>query len=295
MTKILFWVFILGFFLIYSVIFLDVGLFLNLDNSGMGKLGAFGDFMGGILNPILMFFTLFALILTILIQQKEFSLQRKEFIGQKEALIHQKNEMIKQTFDNKFFQMLNSFNDLIRHLSLSKNKYEYEGKEVIELISDNLIKTLNKKSIYEYITLREFAITLNNFDKDEKSYLEYYSMNLYQILKFIDNESPDTVIAKDYTNLLRAQLSNRELRILFFKILELSLIHKKCKFKILVEKYNFFEYLDFNNLVLNMDIKAYETLFITYAQDLNLSIFGENIQLKNKFVELKNKSNELSY
>ncbi len=45
--------------------------------------GAWGDFMGGVLNPILSFLTFMGLLITIVLQQKELSEARVEFARNK--------------------------------------------------------------------------------------------------------------------------------------------------------------------------------------------------------------------
>ena len=45
--------------------------------------GAWGDFMGGVLNPILSFLTFMGLLITIVLQQKELSEARVEFARKK--------------------------------------------------------------------------------------------------------------------------------------------------------------------------------------------------------------------
>jgi len=71
--------------------------FINIFFNDFNKMGEWGDFFGGVLNPLLTFLTFMGLLITIILQQKELQQSRKEFKGQKESLENQE-------FDNKFFQ-----------------------------------------------------------------------------------------------------------------------------------------------------------------------------------------------
>lgn len=68
---------------------------------GKSSFGEWGDFFGGVLNPLLAFLTFLGLLITIILQQKELKQSRKKFEGQKVALQNQE-------FDNKFFSNVES-------------------------------------------------------------------------------------------------------------------------------------------------------------------------------------------
>lgn len=106
-----------------------------------------------------------------------------------------------------------------------------------------------------------------NFHNYDAPQLRIYFMSIYQILKYVRDkeEAKEIKNGKFYTNILRAQLLNSELKLLFFNCLSEKLGAKK--FRPLVERYAFFEHLSprSNNLIT-------ENLVLSY----NKEAFGTN-------------------
>jgi hypothetical protein len=65
---------------------------------GESSYGTFGDFFGGILNPILTFLTFLGLLITIVLQKKELALTRQELHTSALALSQQVETQEKQRF-----------------------------------------------------------------------------------------------------------------------------------------------------------------------------------------------------
>lgn len=110
---------------IYTMKFGNVGS--PLDNASWG---AFGDFMGGTLNPLLAFLGLIALLTTIKLQVKELKATRKELETSSNALKEQsesfkiQNYSIKQqNFENTFFNMLDLHNKIVDNILLSHKPF----------------------------------------------------------------------------------------------------------------------------------------------------------------------------
>ncbi len=141
--------------------------------SNTTSFGTWGDFFGGVLNPILTFLTFMGLLITIILQQTELKQNRQEFQGQKEALENQE-------FDNKFFQMLNLLNSIIINLQF-KNPMAHKGRTVFYLLIHDLVKTV-KLPTKQY-TLKDFKAKFKKFNNEHDENFKYYFLNLYQILK----------------------------------------------------------------------------------------------------------------
>ena len=77
--------------------------------------------------------------------------------------------------------------------------------------------------------------------------IDYYFGHLYNTVKFVDQHKfiKEFEDKKSYTNLIRAQLSRNELRLLFYNCLS----DRGAKFKCLVEKYALLEDMDFEGLL----------------------------------------------
>jgi hypothetical protein len=232
-------------FALYAIIIVFI---INLFSIGKSGYGEFGDFFGGVLNPILTFLTFMGLLITIILQQSELKQSRKEFKGQKESLENQE-------FDNKFFQMLNLFNMVINNLEYKlTHKDNLKGKQVFpklkELLKDKIKPKTYKLQIDEY---EHFKIEFNNFNNNYDVSFKYYFINLYQILKYVDKNSINKREAKEYTNIIRAQLSKNELVLLFYNAIGVIDFSKR-KYKKLIEKYSLFEHLRYDDIADNLSI-----------------------------------------
>jgi hypothetical protein len=71
--------------------------------------GQFGDYVGGILNPLFSLTALFALLYTIKLQSKELHESTEQLKVSAEALALQNDVLVRQRFENTFFQMLAVF------------------------------------------------------------------------------------------------------------------------------------------------------------------------------------------
>lgn len=269
-------------YLLYGAILLFIitlgAYFLNFHegiSTDHTEWGTFGDFMGGTLNPIFAIFSLAAILYTIKIQTEELELSRKELEATRDELRKSseaqqeqsdsfkiQNESIKlQSFENTFFQLLNLWLQTREHLSIeigdsdstdsfnrsriykvniNKNSEIYDWDK-IELSRG---KEYSSKAISIYLNILNVIYELN-YDKFNTQYENYtgtYFIQIYQLLKFVHNSS--IVDKQFYANLLRAQLTKEELEFLFYHCL--GSIGER-KFKPLVEEFEFFEHLVFNN------------------------------------------------
>ncbi len=183
--------------------------------------GAWGDFIGGTLNPILTFFTFLGVLVSIFLQRKELSLSNRELERSADALEHQIISIERQNFESAFFQMLNTFNGIVNSIDLfSKvSGQETKGRDCFSVFytrltkeyRDNQSKGGGKYSPEEIIKLSYF-----NFWKNYQLELGHYYRFLFNVFKFLD----ESELGKSYhAKLLRAQLSDQELLLLFYNCL----------------------------------------------------------------------------
>ena len=95
---------------------------VNAFSFGKSTFGEWGDFFGGVLNPILTFLTFMGLLFTIVLQQTELRESRKEFERSANALELQNQAIEKQSFESTFFQMLLLHNQIINSIDLVKGR-----------------------------------------------------------------------------------------------------------------------------------------------------------------------------
>jgi len=212
-------------------------------------------------------------VISVTLQKKELEETREEFKGQREALEHQQ-------FDNKFFQMLNVFNNVVETI-----KSHSEDKKIL------FQKEVDIKTRFREFTVDSFIEKYEEYN-DSQSNSKYYFLNLYQVLKYIDKYAPNNK-KKEYSNIVRAQLSRIELIALFYNcigVLEIS----GNKYKKLVEEYSFFEHLTYNDLIYfdgtknPSNEKLDNKLLIDYLLlQYNKNAYGDSKSILNKIKELE--------
>ena len=195
------------------------------------KWGAFGDFVGGVLNPIFGFLALIALLATFALQVRELRISAKELKNSANALLAQNETLAKQSFEATFFQLLRLHNDIVGSIDLqSLDHGTTKGRDCFKVFMKRLDTLLNQagaRSDYE-----AFLRTYDEFYIQHQHEIGHYFRLLYNIVKLVDR-TPG-LDKRFYTNMIRAQLSSAELMLIFYNCLS------NCgaeKFKPLVEQY----------------------------------------------------------
>jgi len=182
------------------------------------SLGAWGDFTGGLLNPILTFITFFAVLITIWLQRQELSLTRKELERSATALEKQDSTLKKQSFENTFFEMLKLHNSILDSIDLvnKDNRNITKGRDAFSIFYTRFTKIYreNYEKLKDQNSKKEIAeLSYFLFWKDAKTELGHYFRFLYNFFRFIEKSE---IQEEFYPKLLRSQLSDQELLILFY-------------------------------------------------------------------------------
>ncbi len=198
--------------------------------------GTFGDFLGGVLNPVLTFLSFMALLFTIILQQREIHGAKedaKELERQRRA---DRLSGERMQFENTFFQMVSIHNTIVNSIDVDRgpSKNQLRGRECFKHFRDEM------QTFYDADpSTDELKKSLAAHDHLWKSYqndLAHYYRYLYNIIRFI-NESD--VNKTRYIRILRAQLSDFELLVLFYN----GLFPLAVKFKEYVEFFTLFDNL----------------------------------------------------
>lgn len=221
------------------------------DNSD--KLGQFGDFFGGVLNPLLSFMALLGVLYTIRTQGQELKEAREETrianrIQDKQSAIFER-----QNFESVFFRLIDVHARMSENIRNKVDQWGANGFEqmvnvVMErydyLCQDYYVAQQSRpKPQYEVLNSAEESdrkLLLEAFEDgvrgDMRAMLSQYYRNIYQILKLIDAfkvfASEDATVRRSlrqahteyfhkrqYSNILRAQFSDDELKLLFINCL----------------------------------------------------------------------------
>lgn len=220
--------------------------------------GQFGDYVGGILNPLFSLTTIFALLYTIILQSKELRESTEQLRLSAEAFQKQNTVLDKQQFETTFFQMLTLFNEIINSIETTKPIPQYEddgkgppirlpdgydadtevikGRKCFNEFYDRL-KLIYRRDHWSPSPVAEKEIIQINelydwFYSEHQYELGHYFRMLYNIIKFVKNSNVSD--KHFYTNIVRAQLSSQELLLLFYNALS-DLGNEK--FKPLIEEF----------------------------------------------------------
>ncbi|TAJ52577.1 MAG: hypothetical protein EPN60_02665 [Nevskiaceae bacterium] len=227
----LFWVLPLGACVTLVVLVLYIVKFHAGLSDDQDTWGQFGDYVGGLLNPIFGFISVIALLSTLLIQVRELRLSTRELRNSSDALKSQHAVMARQNFESTFFQLLRLHNDIVLSIDLRQSgTTTVAGRDCFNQFTKVLYANMNKHGALTDASKLEVAY--EEFYRRYESDLGHYFRLLYNLVKFVHHS--DVENKKFYTNLVRAQLSSGELNVLFVNCLSSK---GRDRFKPLVETY----------------------------------------------------------
>lgn len=202
-------------------------------------LGPWGDFAGGLLNPVLTFLTFIAVLLTLWLQRDELALTRDEMIRSADALEEQGKTLRRQSFENTFFEMLRLHNSIVESIDLvnGDNGVITKGRDAFRVFYTRLTKIYRenaKKAAGRYEDRNVVEVSYFTFWKDAQTELSHYFRFLFNFFRFIDKSGFE---GEYYVKLLRSQLSDAELLILFYN----NLSESGAPFQYYANKYALFD------------------------------------------------------
>ena len=238
------------------------------------------------------------------VSNKELELTRNELKNSATALEEQAKLLAVQSFETTFFNMLELHNNILKSIEHNPNKswrlFHKEFNPVTRVYTENLDSS-GSRAIYSLTKQLGSLIsndrTGNNalqvfdiiFAYENQSFGSFFR-NLYQVLKLIQSNTNDYETHKKYSNILRAQLSNQELSLLFFNCLSSEV--DGGQFKDLVIYFKLLEHLNIRYISSTFNIFKITSPDITLAAELveqylvidesgklTTSAFGENPQL----------------
>lgn len=271
---------------VFAIWLLSWGL-IDLCISECDDRGTFGDKFGAV-NALFSGLAFAGLIVTLLYQKEELKLQREELAqtreelkGQREEFEEQNKTMKRQRFENTFFNMLSLQQEIVANLSYDevervmdfsnplKNNVKhtiYNGRTIFREMYLNL--TVSIPGNHSYMGIKR-AIEANDYGVysyiSSTTRFDHYFRHLYRIFKYVDStELIEDNERYDYACIVRSQLSDYELVILFYNCLTSN---GRAKFKPLIEKYSIFNNLRKELLAKREHKKEYsEKAYDRYAE-----------------------------
>lgn len=201
-------------FLIYIFAFYKLPIFEN-----PSALGSFGDYIGGILNPIISFCTL-------LVAYSVWKLQKKEMAETKKALEDQAKTSERQRREQRFFDLLSLYSETVKGLVFQEKLHDsirfHHGKSAffhvmrqipdgIELLSTKYKKSEKGEALFQKL---ETELWDGYLDSTSEWWLEVNEIFLpyFRVTLTILKELED-VLGEDhfrYAKLLRSQVTPNE-------------------------------------------------------------------------------------
>jgi hypothetical protein len=229
---------------IFAVAVLALYLFnfrtLSTDSAHWGQLG---DFVGGLLNPLVSACTLYVALRVWKLQKKELRLTTDELKKASETADQQRRQQ-------RFFDLLNLYQRTIDSNRYGNTASAVQGKFALEMWLKNgplgVLQTFENQGFYPaaamfgqtYPGLSKETL-INAWNCSEKAnFLDHYFRMIYRILY-----EAETLLGDDhirYIKLLRAQLNRSELTVLAYNI---WLDKEGIEMRPLAEKYKLLKHL----------------------------------------------------
>lgn len=237
------WVFLLG-VVGYGAVLIIYFIFFHGDiSTSQATFGAFGDFVGGLTNPLLSLLALLAILISLSFQMTELELTRREVKESTKALKNQSAAMEAQNFQNTFFRLLEFLAAVHEKIGTKLQRNNPEAgfdKLYAGILDDHASPEKTPKNIppktlsaYEHV----IGVFVRNMTPELKRYLKTVNM----IANLIEN-SPGAEGYRDmYFDIFAGQLTRGELLLLF--LLAPSSGSGLTDFFKLVGKYEFFKHL----------------------------------------------------
>lgn len=196
--------------------------------------GQFGDYIGGVLNPIFAFLSFIILVMALVFQSRELHASISELKESTKALNEQRAVLEKQTFENTYFQMLRRVSEIVDATkAVNTNKL---GQDAFKHFADGLAHKSRNQNHDEKSVRNVYGSVV----KSESASLGHYFRTLYHVFTFVDRSTLSDSDKIIYANIARAQLSDYELVVLFYNC---TIGEGEEGFKPLIEKYGLLKHL----------------------------------------------------
>ena len=200
------------------------------------KLGTLGDYVGGMLNPILASASFIALLYTIKLQIDELKLTRDELSQSRKAQQDSANTLSQQRFEMTFFSLLDI---LVGHAKEFRSKFS-KGSHTNSFTYD-----------YNYRIEDAFFVLKTT----------------YEILVMIDDYKKLDKDMRIYSGILKSCLNVDILHMILGYCYQSDTCDQILKYRYLTTKYNLFEYIIFDNTTYKYFDNT-EGIFINHYVDI---------------------------
>lgn len=221
-------------------------------------LGLSGDFLGGVLNPILSFFSFLALLFTLRLQRRELTATMHELKKSTEAAqsnVRLFTEQIEaqrlDAFENTFFALLKLFNATFEKINAQQPALG--GQPLASPLQRLMAQAREAQTL-------EAARRVLMADHSE---IDHFVSILFEMLKFIDQKFPQDSHSDRmfYANILKAIINQEGFEAVAMYAATHNPQSSYFAFKQLIEKYELLEELDLRALKHPKFVDSYTQFF----------------------------------
>ncbi len=222
------------------------------------RFGQYGELIGGIVGSIWALAGVILFYDSMNNQREEMKIQRVELGFQRQVMIEQNSQIKKQnetielqTIENTFFQLINLHTQIVSSIDIDLYKTDSNGNNssisklygrdcFIEFyqIFKRVFNASMEKIWFDDLegdTMKQLvSYSFRQFFDEYQATLGHYFRNIFIIISYVDGK--EQLKQNFYVNLIKAQLSNFELNLLYFY----GLSDLNLEFKRLSEKYGMF-------------------------------------------------------
>ena len=192
---------------IFVVILGIGGVFLGAHLGPAEGRALIGDFVGGTTTPILTALTFIGVLVGIALQRRELIATRKELERSAEALENQGAHLEKQQLSQSFFDLFEMYKSVVDSIEHGTGDTKKNGKAALERFAGQF-------SPYSMYSTEPWRIdNVLDTHKEQNSQLGNYYRIVYCLLRFLSEQDQDGAF---FADMFRAQLTTRELHLLFF-------------------------------------------------------------------------------
>ena len=225
-------------FILYVIIFIIHIISHAEQPSILQNAGAFGDFIGGALNPVLSFLAFIGVLYSIFLQRNDLAESQKQTNRQF------KNAEL-QRFEATIFRMLAIHDSIVNSIDVTQHNGSItRGRECFKSFHQKLKASYRKYEEYGALGVDHIRIAYKDFWMESRSDLGHYMRFIYNIIRYIDEcefgmQDISNEIKYKYVRILRSQISDYELVIIYYNMLSLY----GEKFRIYSKKYDLLDNL----------------------------------------------------
>lgn len=179
--------------------------------------GQRGDYFGGFANPLLTFITFFGFIYALFLQREDLSASRTQFERSADALANQTDIFRNQNYQAGVFELLGVHNDIVGAVTArdsAKEDEEVRGRQAFRVFYSSVRRLYRekRKKFPAASKLHAIQFAYGSVYRDNQHELGHYYRFLFNMFKVVE-DGPES---RRYIKLVRAQISNQELLMLYY-------------------------------------------------------------------------------